>query len=136
MSEIGTATSRPVACSCALGLLGGSALIATVSLTSTGPMIYLPYGLLIIATGFFLRHERVQPFSRRFCLALGAFMGASLLLYGFVGLVAARTLFATPLAGHAWRLGLMLGLGGLLSAAVAQVTSTGQRASSEPRTAA
>jgi hypothetical protein len=99
-------------------------------------MIYLPYGWLIIATGFFLRHERVRPFSRRFCLAFGAFMCASLLLYVFVGLVAAKTLLVMPLAGHAWRLGIVLGLGGVLSAALAQVTAAGQLASSEPKTAA
>jgi hypothetical protein len=58
--------------------------------------------------GAFLPRERVRPFARRLSLALATFMCASVLLYLFVGLVAARTLFAISLIGHAWRLGLML----------------------------
>jgi hypothetical protein len=56
-------------------------------------------------------------------------------LYLFVGLVAARTLFAISLIGHAWRLGLMLVIGLLLSAAVAQIASTAPSDSSNRRTA-
>ncbi len=126
MKTIGTATNRPIAFSLALGLLGGSALITTVSLTTRGPMIFLPYAAIVLATAVYLRHERVRPFVRRFSLALGTFMCASLFLYLFIGLVAARTLFAISLAGHAWRLGLMLGIGALLSAAMAQITTTRQ----------
>jgi hypothetical protein len=121
---IGTATQRPIAFALSLGLLGGGALIATVSLTHRGPMIYVPYAVIVLAGAFYLRLERVQGFAKRFALSLGAFMFATVLLYGFIGLVQARTLFIIPLSGHAWRLGGMLLIGAALSAAVSQLTAT------------
>jgi hypothetical protein len=66
----------------------------------------------------------VQHFGRRFTLTLGAFMFATLLLYLFIGLVAATTLFIISTSGHSWRLGIMLLIGSALSAAVAQLTAT------------
>ena len=70
MVTIGTATNRPIAFSFAVGLLGGSALISTVSLTTRGPMIFLPYAGIVFATAAYLRHERVRPFARRFADAV------------------------------------------------------------------
>jgi hypothetical protein len=62
----------------------------------------------------------------RFALALGVFMLATVLLYLFIGLFHAKTLFVISPLGHAWRLGLMLLIGGALSAAVAQLAGTTQ----------
>jgi len=122
MTEI--ATRRLLAFMLALGLLGGGALITTVATTRRGPMIFLPYAAIVVVTAVYLRLEHVQHFTRRFTLALGAFMFASVLLYLFIGLFAAKTLFAISLWGHAWRLGIMLAIGSALSAAVAQLTAT------------
>lgn len=123
---IGTATHHAVGFVLSLGLLGGGALITTVSLTRRGPAIFLPYALIVIASAIYLRVERVQGFSNRFVLSLGVFMVATVLLYAFIGLVQAKTLFKISLFGHAWRLGFMLLIGAALSAAVAQLTSTSQ----------
>ncbi|HXH90326.1 MAG TPA: hypothetical protein VNN25_02010 [Thermoanaerobaculia bacterium] len=120
----GTATHRPVAFTLALGLLGGAALIVTSSAISRGPIVLLPYALLVLATAVYLRIEHVQHFARRFSLALGSFMVATVVLYLFIGLVAAKSLFVISLWGHAWRLGIMLAIGAALSAAVAQLTAT------------
>lgn len=121
---LGTATRRPVSFALALGLLGGGALITTVWTTTRGPLVLVPYAVLVLAAAIYLRVERVQHFGRRFALALGAFMFATVLLYLFIGLVAAKTLFLISPLGHTWRLGLMLLIGGALSAAVAQLTGT------------
>jgi hypothetical protein len=51
-------------------------------------------------------------------------MFATVILYVFIGLVAAKTLFIISPSGHAWRLGVMLFIGSALSAAVAQLTAT------------
>ena len=120
----GTATHRPVAFTLALGLLGGAALIVTSWAISRGPIVLLPYALLVLATAAYLRIEHVQHFARRFSLALGSFMVATVVLYLFIGLVAAKSLFVISLWGHAWRLGIMLAIGAALSAAVAQLTAT------------
>lgn len=120
----GTATQRPISFALSLGLLGGAALIATVSLTSRGPMIYVPYAVIVLTSAVFLRVENVQPFAKRFALVLGSFMFSTVLLYLFIGIVHAKTLFIIPALGHAWRLGVMLMIGTCLSAAVAQLTAT------------
>lgn len=124
MPHIGAATRRPVAFSIALGILGGGALIATTMLSSRGPLVLVPYAALMIIAALFLRAEVVQPLSRRFSLALGAFMTATVILYLFIAIFAAHSLTTISLAGHLWRLGVMLGIGAVLSAAVAQVTAT------------
>jgi hypothetical protein len=54
-----------------------------------------------------------------FALTLGAFMFATVMLYVFIGLVGAQTLFIISPSGHAWRLAVMLFIGSALSAAVA-----------------
>lgn len=122
----GIATHRPVAFALALGLLGGGALITTVSTTTRGPIVLLPYAALVLVTAVYLRVEHVPHFAQRFRLALGSFMFATVLLYLFIGLVAARTLFIIPFRGHVWRIGVMFAIGSALSAAVAQLTATGE----------
>ncbi len=121
---IGIATRRPMAFTLALGLMGGAALVATAWNTSRGPMVLLPYGALMIATAAYLRLERVPGFVRRFGLALGTFMVATLILYLSIGALAAKSLFLLPASEHAWRLALMLAIGGAFSLAVAQLTAT------------
>ena len=124
MEIIGNATRRPIGFAVSLGVLGGAALIATSSLSHRGPMIYVPYAAIILAAAFYLRSEHVQPFATRFAIALGSFMVATIIVYLFLGLYAAGTMTDISLAGHAWRLGLMLAIGAALSAAVAQLTAT------------
>jgi hypothetical protein len=121
---IGQATSRPIVFVASLGVLGGAALIITVSLSRRGPMIYVPYAAIILTAAFYLRSEHVQDFGSRFAMALGSFMLATVIVYLFIGLSGAKTLFVIPLAGHAWRLALMLAIGAVLNAAVAQLTAT------------
>jgi len=123
----GTATQQPIAFVLSLGVLGGAALIATASLSTRGPLIYIPYAAIVLTSAAYLRFERVQPFAMRFTLALGVFMLATVLLYLFIGLFHAKTLFVISPLGHAWRLGLMLLIGSALSAAVAQLTATTQQ---------
>jgi hypothetical protein len=124
----GTATHRPISFALSLGLLGGAALIITAWNTTRGPAILLPYAALIVIAGAYLRGERVQGFGHRAALTFGSFMAATVILYLFVGLVAAKTLLVIPIWGHAWRLGLMAAIGAALSAAVAQLTATDRRA--------
>lgn len=125
---IGSATDRPLAFMLALGVLGGSALIVVEWTTTRGPVVLFPYAALVLTALFYLRVEHVQEWTRRFSITLGSFMLATVLLYLFIGLVLAGTLARISLAGHAWRLGLMLLIGSVLSAAVAQLSATKQPA--------
>jgi hypothetical protein len=124
----GTATHRPVSFALSLGLLGGAALIMTAWNTTRGPAILQPYAALIVIAGAYLRGEQVRGFGRRAVLTFGSFMAATVMLYLFVGLVAAETLLVIPIWGHARRLGLLAAIGAALSAAVARLTATDRRA--------
>lgn len=124
VSGNGDATNRPVAFVLALGVLGGAALIVTVSLTRRGPLIFLPYSAIVLAGATYLRLERVRPFSRRFALSVGSFMVATLIFYLYIFFVHARPAPQISLWGHAWRVGLMLLIGSALGGAVAQLTTT------------
>lgn len=121
---IGSATDRPFAFALSLGFLGGAAIIVVQWSTTRGPLVLYPYAALVLAAALYLRRERVQGWRRRFALALGSFMVATVLSYLFVGVVHARSLLSISALGHAWRLGLMLLIGCALSAAVAQLTAT------------
>lgn len=121
---IGSATERPLAFVLALGFLGGAALITVEWTTTRGPLVLLPYAALVLSAAFYLRLERLQGWWRRFIVTFGSFAFATGMLYLFVSLVLARTLFVISPWGHAWRLGLMLVIGCALSAAVAQLTAT------------
>lgn len=129
MSVTGTATNRSAAFILSLGVLGGGALITTAAVSHRGPLVFLPYAAIVIISAVILRAEAVQPFSRRFLLGLGAFMLATLIFYLFVAKVS-RGLTEISILGHAWRIGLMVVIGSILSAAVAQLTGT--RNTTEP----
>lgn len=121
---VGSATDRSLAFSLALGVLGGSALIVVEWASTRGPLVLLPYAALILTALFYLRVEHVHGWSRRFSITLSSFMVATLLLYLFIGLVLAGSLATLSLTEHAGRLGLMLLIGSVLSAAVAQLAAT------------
>ena len=83
-----------------LGVLGGGALITVSLLTHFGRYILFTYGAIFIAMTF-LRRGRLL-----------LFMTATLILYVWVAFDAHTSV---TLLGHAWRLGLMLGIGIILS---------------------
>lgn len=121
---IGSATERPVGFMLGLGFLGGAALITIEWATTRGPLVLLAYAAIVLAACLYLRLELVQGWRWRFFLTLGSFMLATVMLYLFIGLVLTRQFSELSVAGHAWRLGLMLVIGSALSAAVAQLTAT------------
>jgi drug/metabolite transporter superfamily protein YnfA len=118
------ATYQPAAFVLAFGVLGGAALITAVSISTRGPVIFLPYAAIVLACAALLRAERVQGFGRRFALHLGVFMTSSIVLYVFIGKFQAHTLSNISASGHAWRLGVIAAIGSVLSLAVAQLTAT------------
>lgn len=120
----GSATRRPLFFTLALGVIGGVALITIAFLSRRGPMIFLPYTAIVLAGAIYLRLERVRPFTRRLVLSAGSFMIATLILYVFIAVFQARTGPNISILGHAWRLGLMLVIGGVLAGVVALFTAT------------
>ena len=105
------------------GLLGGGALVAAEALSSVGPLIVLPYTVLVLGTAFLLQRRGESRFGVRFGAVLAAFMLATLLLYAYIGAVETSALRTISPWGHAWRLGLMLGIGALAGTVAAFLSS-------------
>jgi hypothetical protein len=99
-------------------------MIVTTFLSRRGPMLFLPYMAIVFAGAIYLCLERVRPFARRLMLSAGSFMVATLILYLFIAVSHARAAPQITVLGHAWRLVLMLLIGGILACAVAQLTAT------------
>lgn len=104
-----------------LGALGGVALILVSVFSRRGPLIFIPYAVLL-ATLAALVARRELAFTTRFVAVFAGFTVASLALYGYVTLFGAESASSIPVLGHAWRLGLVLGIGAILAAAVGYVT--------------
>lgn len=117
---------KPIPIALALGFLGGAALIMTTELTNTGPAIYIPYTVLIIATFAALRAVNWSSFSKRFSASLLTFMVATIIWYLFIGIFDAGTILEISVWGHLWRLGFFAAIGGILSLAVAYLSGAGQ----------
>src|ERR1043165_2205199 len=120
----GLANRRPLAFMLVLGVLGGAGLIATVILSHRGPMIFFPYAAIVLVGALYMRFDRVRPFTRRLILSASSFMIATLILYVFIPLFQVRTDSNISVLGHAWRLALMLLIGGVVACVIAAFTAT------------
>jgi len=86
-----------------------------------GKYLLIPYALVVLGSLVAIRVEGMAAFSERFLTGLVAFVLSSLALYVSVALspAVARVGFL----GHAWRFGLLVGLGALISLATARVAA-------------
>jgi hypothetical protein len=78
--------------------------------------------MTVLCTAY-LKLAGVPAFRRRFLLSLTSFMTATAIFYVFVATAVARSLFDISLLGHGWRIGVMLGIGMMVSALVAFFSS-------------
>src|ERR1051325_9895839 len=90
-----------------------------VFLSRRGPTILLPYTAIVLAGALYLRLARARPFLRRLLLSAGSFMIATLILYVFIARFQVHDTPKISMLGHAWRLALMLLIGGVSASAVA-----------------
>ena len=119
-------SNRSIRLAVAIGILTGIALIVTEGFTTKGPAVFLPYAALLVASFFVLRKESQPAFSHRFTAVFLAFAVATAVFYAAMGIVDPDArLGDISFVGHLWRLGLMTGIGGLASAAVAFAAGAG-----------
>lgn len=118
---------RPLTLMGALGVLGSALVIGSATWFTSGRYIVVPYARLVVGTGAVLRSSRVESFSDRFAIGLGAFMIVTVAHYLYMTLVEIPrfTHHYPPISlfGHAWRLGFMLAIGIALNAALAVVSA-------------
>jgi hypothetical protein len=101
------------------GLLGGAALAAAEGLSTVGPLILVPYALLVLSTALVLQRQGEHRALVRFTIILTAFTIATLIVYDYIRNFEPTALPMISAWGHTWRLGLMLGIGALVSGAAA-----------------
>jgi hypothetical protein len=102
-----------------IGLIGGLALVSVPLLGLRGPMIYVPYTILVLVLAFL---SGVFKFERRprFEFMFTGFIVASLVLYLYIILIASRSALDIPLWGHAWRLGFLAIIGAIAGVAASR----------------
>jgi hypothetical protein len=101
------------------GLIGGLALVSVPLLGLRGPMIYVPYTVLVLLLAFLsglLQLDRAQ----RFRLVFTGFMVSSLVLYLYLIVIENPSALGIPLLGHAWRLGFLAAIGAAVGLAASR----------------
>ena len=119
-----------------VGVFGGAGLSLTILYSRRGPMIFIPYAALLAALTFVLSRYDDLSYTSRFIAALSGFAVATAAAYITVIITANRrkdvlrregrlpaTATGPSLWQRTWHVGLVFGLGGVVSAAVAFVSS-------------
>ena len=114
-------TRRSLSLALALGALGGATLVLSALFLTPGKYLLLPYGLVVLGSIFAIRAEGMAAYSERFFTSLLAFVLSSLALYVAVSLSPA--VGQVGFLGHAWRIGLLVGIGAFVSLATARVAA-------------
>jgi hypothetical protein len=114
-------TRRSLSLALALGAFGGATLVLSAMFFTPGKYLLIPYALVVLGSLVAIRAEGMAAFSERFLTGLVAFVLSSLALYVSVALSPAVA--RVGVLGHAWRLGLLVGLGALISLATARVAA-------------
>jgi hypothetical protein len=119
-----------------IGAFGGAGLALTATYSRRGPMIYPVYASILAALAVLLSRYPDLPYLGRVLAALIGFCIATAAAYAAVGILARRARrrlvakgrlpasalhFRLSIVGHAWRIGLLLAIGTIVSAGVAFV---------------
>ena len=117
-----------------VGVIGGAGLCLTIVYSRRGPMIFVPYAALLAALTFLLSRYAHLSYTSRFLAALAGFVVATAAAYVAVNIMANRrreelrregrlpaTAPGPSLWQRTWHVGLVVGLWGIVSAAVAFV---------------
>jgi hypothetical protein len=122
MSERVNNSGRSLLFGVIVGILGGLALILTVTVTKRGPMVFVPYAAMLLAVIVYFRMQRVASFSRRFGTAFAAFMLSNLIGDLYVTTVPVPNAYSRPLLKILLPLAAMLVIGAAVSAVIAAAT--------------
>jgi len=114
----------------ALGVLAGATLVLSSMVFATGKFLLIPYALVVLGSLVAIRAQGSAAFSERSFTGLLAFVLSSLAL--FVSLPLSPTVGEIGFPGHAWRIVLLVGVGGLINLATARVASVRSKREGAP----
>lgn len=117
-------SARSFSLAIALGVVGGAILVLSHVFFTPGKYLLIPYAAVVLGTTAVIRAEHLASFAERFMAGLTAFMIASLALYVRIGFETG----GLPWAGHAWRIGVMLGIGVAINLATARLARSSRLA--------
>ena len=136
MSIVAILVAPAAARAAVIGAFGGAGLALTATYSRRGPMIYPVYASILAALAVLLSRYPDLPYLGRVLAALIGFCIATAAAYAAVGILARRARrrlvakgrlpasalhFRLSIVGHAWRIGLLLVIGTIVSAGVAFV---------------
>lgn len=116
-----SSTARPFIFAEFAGVLGGGALILTTLLTRRGQMIFLPYGILILAVALYLHSRSLTAFATRFNTILVSYMVATLMLFVYLDTVANPARLHDSPWRIIWPIGIFFLIGSAVSAIIAKL---------------
>lgn len=125
-------TWRSLSLAVALGVLGGATLVLSARFFTTGTYLLIPYALVVLGSLVAIRAEGIVKFSERFLTGLLAFVLSSLAPYVSVTVTLSPTVAQIGFLGHASRVGLLVGIGALVSLATARVAAPPVRRAGAP----
>lgn len=96
--------------SLAWGGMAGSLMILKVIVSSSGPLIFVPYAILVVGFFWLIKKTEISYF-HRFLAGLASFMVATLIYYFYIAFFMNPNLLTAPIWAHLWRIGMMLGIG-------------------------
>ena len=114
-----TSTHRVVTFAAAVGALGGAILTLSYIFFTPGKYLLLPYAAVVIGAMLALRAEGFASFRQRFKASLLSFV-----IYAGIHYVAVSWspgVSSLGVLGHAWRLGLLVAIGAIISLAIARL---------------
>jgi len=114
-------TRRSLSLAVALGLLGGATLVLSAMFFTPGKYLLIPYAFVVLASLVAIRAEGMAAYSERFFTGLLAFVLASIPVY--VATALSPSVAQVGFFGHAWRFGLLVGIGALVNLATARVAA-------------
>lgn len=114
-------TRRSLSLALALGALGGAVLVLSAMFFTPGKNLLLPYALVVVGSLVAILAEGMAAFSERFLTGLLAFLLSSLALY--VSFALSPAVAQVGILGHTWRIGLLVGIGAVISLATARLAA-------------
>lgn len=116
-----TSMQKVVTFAAAVGALGGTILTLSYIFFTPGKYLLITYAAVVLGAMLALKAERFALFGHRFTASLLSF--ATYAGVHYIAVTWSHRGSSLGVLGHAWRLGILVGIGAVISLAVARLSS-------------